>query len=183
MTLPTARSSGKAHLSHIPSQTSHCATERVSWLPFLWQWPSSNCTERRGVFPKRNRVGSNSSPPLSAPFSESCHSWRFNLQKRRPERNRIWTFQSRQEGASGGYKWYSECRSDFWPLYGKSVTKLSWNRRAGNDQKLVGPGTEPGICLLQHLDFTQRGVGSSLWEIWQMKNVYMTNESIYPVVD
>jgi len=39
------------------------------------------------------------------------------------------------------------------------------NRRAGNDQKLVAPGTEPGLCLSQCLDLTQRRVGSSLWEI------------------
>lgn len=38
-------------------------------------------------------------------------------------------------------------------------------RGAGNDQKLVAPGTEPGLCPSQGLGLTQRGVGSSLWEI------------------
>ena len=52
------------------------------------------------------------------------------------------------------------------------IHHLNWvgNRRPGNDQKLVVPGLEPGICL-RSLDFTQRGGGSSLWESWQMRSV------------
>lgn len=120
---------------------------------------------------------------LSATLHSICgkynHLWRFNLQNRRPEKSRKFGLFEKAE-ATGGYKSYNEWPDEIciwsstWDLCGDSVT-LNWvgNRKPGNDEKLTGLGPEPGICLLPRLDFTQKGVASSPWEIWQMRNVYI----------